>query len=61
MNLYREKAWDGSQKKAVMELLLKWSENTTWFLTEVKSGVQAFSSERGVDFSIRRLITEEYM
>ena len=61
MNLYREKNWDSSLKKAAMELLQKWSENTTWFLTEVKGGVQAFASERGIDFSIRRLITEEYM
>ena len=27
----------------------------------MKGGVQAFTSERGIDFSIRRLITEEYL
>jgi len=42
-------------------MLAKWTQKTTWYLAEVKGGVQAFTTERGVDFSIRRLITEEYL
>ena len=42
-------------------MLGAWKDKTTWYLAEVKGGVQAFTSERGIDFSIRRLITEEYI
>lgn len=61
MNLQREKPWDAAEKKVVMEMLEKWTKNSTWSLADVKGGVQAFSSERGVDLSIKRIITEEYM
>lgn len=60
-NLYREKPWAEDKKQAAMDLLKKWSKETTWFLSEVKGGVQAYTTERGIDFSVKRLITEEYM
>lgn len=44
-----------------MDLLKKWTKETTWYLSEVKGGVQAFTTQRGIDFSVKRLITEEYM
>ena len=44
-----------------MDMLNNWLKKTTWYLAEVKGGVQAFTTERGIDFSIRRLITEEYL
>lgn len=39
MNLSRNKPWDEAEKKAVMEMLEKWTKNTSWFLAEVKGGV----------------------
>ena len=39
----------------------EWQNKATWYLTEVKGGVQAFTSDRAIDFSIRQTITEEYL
>lgn len=61
MNFYREQPWDGASKKQALDLLDKWMKKTTWYLAEVKGGVQAFTTDRGIDFSIRRIITEEYL
>ena len=60
-NLYREKPWEEDKKQAAMDLMKTWAQQTTWYLGEVKGGVQAFTTERGIDFSIKRAITEEYM
>ena len=60
LNFWREKAWEADKRKVALDLKNKWSTNTTWYLTEVKGGVQVLTTERGVDFSIKRIITEEY-
>ena len=60
MNLQREKPWDADKKKIVLDRLNKWTQNTTWYMNEVKDGVQVFTSESGVDLSISKIITEEY-
>ena len=59
LNFWREKAWEAAKKQVALDLNKKWT-NTTWYMTEVKGGVQALTTERGVDFSIKRIITEEY-
>lgn len=50
LNHYRRQPWESDKKQAALDLLSKWSKKTIWHLTEVKGGVQAFTSERGVDF-----------
>ena len=50
-----------SKKQSILKSFEEWQNKPTWYLTEVKGGVQAFTSERGIDFSIRQTITEEYL
>ena len=61
LNYYRQQPWEAEKKQAAIDLLNKWSKMTIWHLSEVKGGVQAFTNERGVDLSMKRLITEEYL
>ena len=61
LNYYRQQPWEPEKKQAAFDILANWQQKTIWHLAEVKGGVQAFTSERGIDFSIKRIITEEYM
>ena len=58
LNLYREKPWEEDKKKVVIQKLEQYQQKITWYLSEVKGGVQAFTSQRGVDFSVMRIVTD---
>jgi len=65
--------WDSSKRhasaenigkrQAALDLLSSYTSSaaTVWYLTDIKTGIQVFASERGIDLTIRKVITEEYL
>ena len=55
------KPWTDDERKAALELLKTWNQNTTWYLIDSKHSLQAFATVREIDLSSRRLVREEYL
>ena len=59
LNFWRENQWEADKKKVAIDKFNKWAQKTTWYMNNVKGGVQAFTSQLGVDLSVSKIINED--